>query len=49
VQSGHQTCFNLLAEAGIAARWQEYMRGIVVDPVGPDGNLVRFAEDWQLD
>ena len=44
-----ETCFNRLAEAGIADRWQEYMRGIVVDLVGPDGNLVRFAEDWHLD
>jgi L-rhamnose mutarotase len=44
-----ETCFNLCAEAGIAGRWQEHMRGIVVALVGPEGNLVRFAEDWHLD
>ena len=44
-----ETCFDLFAEAGSADRWQEYMRGIVVDLVGPDGNPVRFTEDWHLD
>ena len=34
-----ETCFNLFAEAGIADRWQEYMRGIVVDLVGPMATL----------
>jgi L-rhamnose mutarotase len=42
------TCFARLAERSVAARWQAYMDGIVLDLTDEDGNLVRYFEDWHL-
>ena len=42
------TCFARFAAHDVGARWQEYMRGIVLDLTDADGRLVRYSEDWHL-
>jgi L-rhamnose mutarotase len=43
-----QTCFQRFAAYEVGARWQRHMEGIVLDLVGPDGELMRYDEDWHL-
>jgi L-rhamnose mutarotase len=44
-----ETCLARFAEHGVGERWQESMRGIVVDLTDERGALRRYGEDWHLD
>jgi len=44
-----ETCFARFAEFDVGARWQAFMKGIVLDLTDEHGALRRYDEDWHLD
>ena len=43
------TCFARFAEHDVGDRWQESMKGMVLDLTDENGALHRYDEDWHLE